>query len=119
MNKFIRFPLFALIVLAVSFATFAFASSRTDQPAGGEGANLVSGYDVSGVHYLLAEDPALLAAVEFDLNSSAHVVKVSVNSSNAGLVDCRNIGGYHWVCDFNSSVHISDVNELRVIATGG
>lgn len=119
MNPYIRISLFALTVLAVSFATFAFASSRTGQPVGGEGANLVSGYDVSGVHYLLAQDPSLLAAVEFDLNASAHVVKVSANSSNARLVDCRNTGGYHWVCDFNSSVHISDVNELRVFATGG
>lgn len=118
MNKFIRFPLFALIVLAVSFATFAFASSRTDQPAGGEGANLVSGYDVSGVHYLLSEDPSLLAAVEFDLDAPAASVKAGVSSSNGRVVSCRNTGGYHWVCDFNSSVQISEVNELRVIATG-
>lgn len=119
MNPLIRIPLFALIVLAVSFTTFAFASSRTGQPAGGEGSDLVSGYDVSGVHYLLAEDPSLLAAVEFDLNAPAHMVKASVNSSNGGLVACQNTDGYHWVCDFNSSVHISEVNELRVIATGG
>ena len=117
MNGLIKFPLIALVVLVVSFATFAFASSRTGAPAGGEGTNRVSGYNITNVHYQLAEEASKLAAVEFDLNASATMVKASVSSSAS--FDCQNAGGYHWVCKVNGSVNVSDVNELKVVATGG
>ena len=118
MNRLIRFPLVTLLVLVVAFTTFAFASSQTGGAAGGEGADLVSGYNISGVHYLLSEDASKLAAVEFDLNAPANVVKASVNSSTGVFFDCQNAGGYHWVCSIHSSVNVSDANELKVIATG-
>jgi len=119
MNILFRFQLLILIVVAVSFSTFAFASSQAGQPAGGERVSTVSGWTISEVHYLLANDPSKLAAVEFDLNGPADVVKASVNSSQGVFFGCTNAGGYHWVCAINSSVNISDANELKVIATGG
>jgi len=119
MNTIFRFQFLVLIVVVVSFTTFAFASSQTGQPAGGEGASAISGWNVSGMHYLLAGDPSKLAGVEFDLDSPADVVKVSLNSSNPMFFNCDHTVGYHWVCAVDSSVSLLDVDELRVIATGG
>jgi hypothetical protein len=79
----------------------------------------VSGWTVSNVHYQLANDPSTLAGVEFDLDGPTGVVRASVDSSGARFFDCRNTGAYHWVCDINSSIQVSELDELRVVATGG
>ena len=112
MNKFFA----VLIVLIVSFTTYAFASSQTGAPVGGEGINPVSGYTVSGVHYQLSND-ATLSAVEFDLSAPAGMVKASVNPASGVFFECKHTDGYHWVCDVNSSIQVSEMNELRVVAT--
>lgn len=119
MNRIFRMQVLALLVVIGLFSTYAFASSQADQPVGGEGANAISGWDISGVHYLPANDPSKLAGVEFDLNSPADVVKVSLNSSNSMFFDCVHTAGYHWVCSIDPSMKVSEANELRVIATGG
>ena len=119
MNTIFRFQFVILIVVAISFATFAFASSQTGQPPGGEGISTISGWNVSDVHYLLAEDASTLAAVEFDLNSPANMVKASVSSTGGMFFNCQNTNGYHWMCNINPSVKVSDMNELKVVATGG
>lgn len=119
MNKLIRFQFVALLIVVVAFTTFAFASSQTDQPSGGEGVSTVSGWEVTTVHYLLAEDASMLAAVEFDLNGPADMVKASVSSPNGVFFNCQNTHGHHWACNINSIVSVSDLNELKVIATGG
>ena len=119
MNRFLYFSLLSLIILTASFATFAFASSRTGQPVDGEGMSPISGYVVTNVHYVLAEDPSRLVAVEFDLNDTAIVVKASASSLGNPYFFCQNTSGYHWVCDFDSSLGIPDLSELNVVAIGG
>ena len=118
MNTLYRFLFLTLIIFIVAYTTVAFTSSQTDQRIGGEGVSSVSGWDVSGVHYLLANDSSNLARVEFDLNGPASVVKVSLSTSGAFFA-CRNTGGYHWMCDINVSMSVSEIKELKVIATGG
>jgi hypothetical protein len=112
MNKFF----FLLLVLIVIFTTYAFASSQTGAPVGGEGGNPVSGYTVSAIHYQLSKD-ATLSAVEFDLSAPAGTVKAGVNSTSGVFFDCKHTGGYHWVCDINSSIQVSEMSELKVVAT--
>ena len=119
MNSLFRFPFLFLLVVILTFTTYAFASSQTGQPMGGEGVSAVSGWNISGVHYRLADDPSKLAAVEFDLDAPADVVRASVNSSVGGYFSCQNSVGYHWVCNIDSSVSVSDMTELKVVATGG
>ncbi|MFT3891077.1 MAG: hypothetical protein QM730_05540 [Anaerolineales bacterium] len=117
MNILFRFLLLALTIAAITYTTVAFASSQSDQQMGGEGMSSISGWDVSGVHYLLANDPSKLAGVEFDLSGPANTVKVHVSAASM-FWTCRNTGRYHWVCDANATVSISEMNELKVIATG-
>lgn len=119
MNSRFRLPFLILIVAIVAFSTFAFASSQTGQPAGGEGASAVSGWTVSNIHYRIADQSPDLEGVEFDLNGPADVVRVSMRSTGAAFSNCVNPVGYHWVCRFSPSVKMSDLDELRVVATGG
>ena len=119
MNTIFRFQFLILIAVVAAFTTFAFASSQTGQPAGGEGVSAISGWTVSDVQYRLADNSSNLIVVEFDLDGSADVVKVSLDSANPMFFSCDHTVDYHWVCTINSSMSLSDVDELRVVATGG
>ena len=119
MNGIFRFQLFGLLVVIISFTAFAFASSRTGAPAGGEGAGPISGWTVSGIHYVLAEDSSLLAAVEFDLDQQARTVRVGFSSREPLFFECVNPTARHWVCDLESQWRVSDLDQFRVIAVGG
>ena len=112
MNKFFA----VLIALIFTFTTYAFASSQTGAPIGGEGGSPMSGYTVTGIHYQLSNE-ASLSAVEFDLSAPAGMVKAGVDSTSDRFFDCRNTGSYHWVCDINPVMKVSEMNELKVIAT--
>jgi hypothetical protein len=84
MRKLIRIQFIALFFVIAFYAVYAFASSETSQfPTAGEGASAISGWTVTNVNYRLAEDPSKIAAVEFDLDSPADVVQVSLDSSKA------------------------------------
>lgn len=118
MTRFLRIQAAALLFAGISFTVYAFASSGTNLSAGGgEGVGAISGWTVSNVHYRL-DGSAALSAVEFDLDKSAEVVKISLDSSNVIYFDCLKAQGLHWVCDINLPVGISSMNELRVIAAG-
>ncbi|GAB4444665.1 MAG: hypothetical protein OHK0041_01220 [Anaerolineales bacterium] len=115
----------SLQVLVLAFAVtsctaYAFASSN-ENPAvqAGEGANAISGWVISNIHYRLAETPSRLAAVEFDLDQPAGVVKVSFDDTGAEFFDCVNTHELHWLCDVRSQVELQSMNTLRVVALGG
>jgi len=116
--KFFRIQIFVLVFVIGLYAVRAFASSETRLPMGGEGVNTISGWVVSNVQYHLAQDPSKIAAIEFDLNGRAGVVKVNVRSSQPVFSDCKNITGTSWYCSISPEIEISNIDELRVIATG-
>jgi hypothetical protein len=118
MRKFIRLKIIALFFVIAFYSVYAFAASKTNErQAGGEGASPISGWTVSNVHYQLGQDSSTIAAVEFDLDSSAARVQVSLNSSSAVFYSCENISGTHWLCNIHSQVSIASAHEFRVIAT--
>lgn len=119
MKAIVRFQFLILLVAIVSFAAFAFASSRTGPRAGGEGVGAVSGWNVSGIHYALAEGTALVSSVEFDLDKPAKMVRVSLLTGKGGFFDCVNLSGRHWMCDVESHWSVADLDQFRVIAVGG
>ena len=119
MNRLFRLQFLVLMFVTVVFVTRAFASSQTNVSAESEGANVISGWNVSNVQYRSADDPAILSAVEFDLDGPAGVVNVSVSSSNPVFFTCGNSMGTYWVCNLNPQIRIFEINELRVVVTGG
>jgi hypothetical protein len=70
------------------------------------------------VSYRLAEDSSRIAAIEFDLDNPAQMVKASINSSSNAYFNCINTNGTHWLCDIGQE-SVSNADELRVIASGG
>lgn len=82
----------------------------------GEGATTISGWQVSNIHYELANDPSLVQGVTLDLDAPADLVKVSLDSTTGNFASCTNVSEYHWQCTFSVGVRISNMNELRVVA---
>jgi len=117
MSNLIRFFLFGILAGIAIFPIHAFASSNTGAPAGGEGAGLISGWDVSNISYQPSSDPARVMGVGFDLNSPARNVSVKLVSNDSNYYQCANTGAYHWQCDLASGVNISSMDEVRVIAS--
>jgi hypothetical protein len=109
----------ALFFVIAFYSVYAFAASETIGPqTGGEGISPISGWTVSNLHYQLGQDPSTISAVEFDLDSSAAQVQVSLNSSDVAFYSCENVSSTHWLCNTDSQVSVAGADQLRVIATG-
>ena len=116
MLRLFRFQWIAFLVCVISFATYAFASSRTDSASqGGEGTASISGWNVSNLHYRIAETSSKISAVEFDLDGPATQVVIDFDAASSSSFTCHNPSGYHWACDVGS-IEIAQANTLRVIA---
>jgi hypothetical protein len=116
--RWFRNLLLVLLVTVSLFTVSAYASSETNlSPIGGEGASMISGFHITNLQYRLANDPAKIRAVEFDLDGSATQVAVGFDINPGVTFNCRNVSGYHWRCDVDG-VQIAGINELRVIALG-
>lgn len=110
-------PLGVAVVLATSGFAFMAVNSVPVSHAG-EGAGVISGYDVSNVHYTLKDngDSAVgtdyfIEAVSFELNAPATTVSASVwNSEQAAAYgDCSTSnGGTRWTC-----YHSGNMQELE------
>ena len=119
MLRIFRVQVFGLIAAIIFCTTYAFASTQDNRALkSGEGTNQISGWNVSDLQYRLADDSPKISAVEFDLDGSADMVKVSINSSHTAFYDCKNSINTHWVCNIEPQMKISDADELRLIATG-
>ena len=118
MLKLFRFQMVILFAAAIFYAVYAFASSETSVPSGGEGVSIISGWTVSNIQYRLADDTSGVMAVEFDLDGRADVVRVSFGTFDNAYFDCTNDGNFHWVCSIYPQIKLSDLTELRVIAIG-
>jgi hypothetical protein len=117
MGNLFRFFLFGMLAVIVIVPIHAFASSSTGAPAGGEGAGIISGWDVSNISYQSSSDPSRVTSVEFDLNSPAQNVSVKLVSGDSTYFQCANIYAYHWQCDLAGGMEISSMDEVRVVAS--
>jgi hypothetical protein len=115
MRRLFQIQLFALITVIAFCAVYAYASSERPSP-GAEGVSAISGWNVSGIQYRLADNASKTSTVEFDLDRHAGIVKISVQSAGTSFFDCVNTNGTHWYCVVGSEVSISEFDELRVIA---
>jgi hypothetical protein len=115
MRRLFPIQLLALMCVIALYTTYAYASSESLSP-GGEGANTISGWNVSSIQYRLEDGPSKTTTVEFDLDGPANIVKISVKSSAAQFFDCVNTVGTHWYCMIGPEAGISEFDELRVIA---
>ena len=106
-----------MLAVVVIYPIRAFASSNTGAPAGGEGVGAISGWNVSNISYQPSSDPSKISAVEFDLDSAARTVFVSLASGDATFYACANTYAYHWQCDIAGGMNVSSMDEARVVAS--
>jgi len=118
MKNLIKLFAFVIFLGAVLFPIHALASSHPDAKTSGEGANLISGWTVSNVHYEPSSDPSLVKRVSFDLDAPASMVSVKLDSKSTAYTGCTNVGALHWQCDFPGGISISSMDEFHVIAVG-
>jgi hypothetical protein len=118
MRSVIKLFIFSILVGAILFPIYAFASSNSGANVSGEGIGMISGWTTSNVHYQLSQDPARVKSVSFDLDAPAGRVSVKLSSKSAAYTSCTNLTAYHWQCDFPSDVSLASMDEFRVIAVG-
>jgi hypothetical protein len=117
MGSLFRFALLGILAGIIMFPIQALASSRTGVPMGGEGASLISGWEISNIEYQPSTDPSRIIGVSFDLNGPAKVVSVKLVSADTAYFQCVNRQLYRWQCDLAAGINISRVDELRVVAS--
>ena len=116
MFKMFRILIMAFLLFVTAFAINGFASSETNQiPLRGEGAGRTSGYNISDVHYQLADDPSYISGVEFDLDGPASQVMIKFDATSDQSFTCYDVGQDHWHCGVDD-VELSLINKLWVIA---
>lgn len=113
--------MFVVVLLALVFATAAFAFAATNTVPGtyaGEGAGAVSGYTVTNVVYNLnATNASNIDSVSFTLNAAASTVKVRLVTTGS-FYNCTNTSGFNWNCNTTSpQATVAAADELRVIAS--
>ncbi|MDQ4064554.1 MAG: hypothetical protein M3161_00725 [Actinomycetota bacterium] len=122
-----------LIVGLLAAGTYAFTNTNTvDESFAGQGSDAITGFVVSGVQYTSSStNPHKLQSVQFDLDKSARVVKVSViDADDVALTGASGQTWYsctesllvakRWSCDTGTTdlnrPAMSATNELDVVA---
>lgn len=119
-----------LIVGLLAAGTYAFTNTNTvPSSKAGQGTNTISGYTVTNVDYNESTtNPHKLASVEFDLDTAADVVKISViDSADNATTGATGQTWYsctavltHYTCLTGSDdllrPEMSAVDELDVVA---
>lgn len=113
--------MFVVVLMALVFATAAFAFAATNTVPGtyaGEGAGTVSGYTVTNVVYNLnAATASNIDSVTFTLNAAASTVKVRLDTTGS-YYSCTNTSGNNWSCATTApQATVAAADELRVIAS--
>ena len=110
--------LFIIVVIALIFATsaYAFAASNTvPGTVAGEGSNTVSGYTVTNVAYTLDANPSNIDSVAFTLSGAASTVKASLVPGT--FYNCSLVSGNNWSCVTTSpQATVSGATNLDIIA---
>lgn len=115
-------PALMLILILVASA-FAFANTNTvDESGAGDGANTISGYNITAIRYTLnGTTPTTLDAVRFNVvplggQGAPTTVQVQLNAGGSWY-SCANTVGNTWSCDLSAGgLTVSGANNLRVLA---
>jgi hypothetical protein len=118
MKSLLKLYVVCIVMGMITFPVFAFASSNSGAGKAGEGVAAISGRTVANLKYQLSNDPSFVNGLSFDLDGTADIVSVKLNSKVTTYTTCTNLYGYHWQCDFSSAIGLVSMDELSVIAVG-
>ena len=106
-----------LAALAVAFASVTGTALTAPAPAaGGQSANVVSGYAISDVRYTPdANDPNRIAAVSFRLTPADATFALVRLTPGGETIDCVVEAGYA-TCPVGAAASFADASRLEVTA---
>jgi hypothetical protein len=108
----------AMVLALLASGSYALTASNAFAgaiPKSGGGAQAISGFAVSNVHYELdATDSTKYRAVTFDLDGTAGDVRAKVLDSATTFSTCSITTGVSWRCPISNTIAESD--SLTVIA---
>ncbi len=112
-----------VVLVAVLVAVgFAYAAANTVPVTGaGDGSEVISGYEVSKIHYgLLSSNPSFIDTVSFSLDRSVDAtngtVKIELVEDSNIWFPCSSTDGTAWTCAIDGDVTVLAANNLRVVA---
>lgn len=110
----------AIIVAIAVGGVYAFTAGNTVPTSQvGEGQAVVSGYDVSSVHYNLnAANPALVDSVTFNLDSAplaGSTIRAKLIDTGNDYYTCSNVGVSVTCSTTSPQARVADTNHLTVI----
>jgi hypothetical protein len=107
----------AIFLMTLLFSADAYSASNSAIRSG-EGSLPISGWTISHIHYLYANRPDLLAAVEFDLDQPAASVQIRLSGEESVFYSCAQTGDNHWVCGTGPGLPVSEMKTLVITAAG-
>ncbi len=117
-----RAPLTTVLIAGAALATVAYAAAAANTvPAGkvGDGANTISGFVISGVHYTLnAVDPTNIDQVDFIVDSAppaGSTIRIQLVAGSGTWYDCTNAGTSVSCATTLPQATAVSVDELRVV----
>jgi hypothetical protein len=117
-NRNIRYLAIFAIVLILAGATYAFAAANT-VPASkaGDGSGGITGYTVSGIHYILnGANPSTVDSVTFTLNTApvaGSIIKIKLVAAGITWYTCTNVTTAVTCITTGATVSASD--SLQVV----
>ena len=115
--KTIKWFLFIIGVFIMATAAYTFTAANTVEVSNaGEGAEVISGYDVTTVHYILNAVPTTIDSVTFTLDSapaSTSTIKIKLVAGDTSWYSCTNVTTA-VTCD-TSGASVEDAVNLTVV----
>ena len=117
--------LYLALVLVVGSIAYGYASSTVlDPSAGGDGAQVISGFNVENIsHKLSPANPIQITSIQLEITSSASTsparsVYIKVDDA-ANFTKCELTTGKTWNCVFTpgNEPSVAGISNLRVIAS--
>lgn len=101
----------------IAVAAFGFAATNNVGPSNaGDGTGVVSGGDISGIHYIVSANQVTGVAFDYTPSSDAPA-NVSATLVGPDVTDtCDEAPAGHWVCDDFAAQTLGSITGLRVIS---
>ncbi|MDX9865161.1 MAG: hypothetical protein RBT34_10185 [Anaerolineaceae bacterium] len=118
MKKSHRLSGIILIALILTVATFAFAAANNVPTSNaGDGDEVISGYEITNVHYALnTTNPDTIQTVTFDISpDTATDIQIKLVDGGIWIDACSNVSGA-VTCNVAGAVTALDADLLRVVA---
>lgn len=109
----------AVVAIGVGIAVAYTATNTVPASRAGEGAGVVSGYNITNVHYVLnVTDPTKIDGVSYDLDTApvaGSTIKTKLVSAGTTWYTCTNVGVTITCNTTSPQATVATANELKIV----